>query len=209
MMRHSRKELKIIFSPRNCLKGVEITSRSINLSEIEVIRHHVEGIKKGWIGIAPSSSSIKNVAKRVSVCADELIPFNSLETLTGEGIRFDVIKLLRFLLKSHSILDHAKSRRIGLSISSDGEKMTNNILQVVAGVKVNDVAATCPLTKDRSSSQTQNICWPFFCHGLGKHSNAWQKCQTTLLVVWRGFERRWTWQLQKSIRHQTFAHEQH
>ena len=130
------------------------------MSAIEVMRHRVEGVKKGLMVIAPSSSSIKNVTKKNSICADELISFYSLEIPRREGIRFDVIKLLRFLLKSHSLLDHAKSRRIRLSISSDGEKITNHILQVVSGVKVNDVVATCPLTKDRVSTQTQNIFWP-------------------------------------------------
>ena len=46
-MRRSRKELKNVFSPRNFLKGMGVTSGSINLSAIEVIRNHVEGARKG------------------------------------------------------------------------------------------------------------------------------------------------------------------
>ena len=37
--------------------------------------------------------------------------------------------------------------------------MKNNILQVVAGVKINNIAAKYPLTYNKVLPQTRNICW--------------------------------------------------
>ena len=47
-----------------------------------------------------------------------------------------------------------------LSLASDGAKVTNNIQQCVCGIKVNNMAAKDPITKEHVSPQTRNICWP-------------------------------------------------
>ena len=160
LMRRVTLELKHTFSPQRFLKGFDITSGSLNLSAADMIRTHVEGVKKARVGLIPSSSCIKRVAAKLAAYVDELVPFDSFETETGEGIRFHVPAALRLLLGAYSLSDEAKLRKIGMSLASDGAKITNNILQVVAGVKVNDVAAKCQLTKNCVSPQRQNICWP-------------------------------------------------
>ena len=160
VLKRARKEFKSTFSPRRFLKGMDITSGSLNLSAIDVMREHIEGTKKHHIGLIPSSSSIQRVASKLAVYADEIIPFVSFETDTGKGIRFDYEKLFNVLLLAYSLKERAKNWSIALSLASDGAKVTNNILQVVAGVKVNDIDARCPLTKNLVSPQTRNICWP-------------------------------------------------
>ena len=108
LLNHATKELKNTFTPQQLLKGMDITSGSLNLSAIDVIRENVEGTKKGCVGIITSSSNIHRVETKVVAYADKLIPFTSFETSTGEGIKFDDVKLLKSLLISYSLLPAAK-----------------------------------------------------------------------------------------------------
>ena len=154
-----KKEYRDVFSPRNILREMDVNSGSLNLGAIEMLRN-IEGIRKHCIGLIPSSTSIQRVAHQLSKYGDELIPFESFETTTGEGIKFDCEKVGNLLLQMYGLKEKAKNRSINLSVATDGHKVTNNILQVIAGVKVNDIAATCPLTGQPVSPQTRNICWP-------------------------------------------------
>ena len=51
LMRRVTLELKHTFSPRRFLKGMDITSGSLNLSAVDMIRTHVEGVKKACVGL--------------------------------------------------------------------------------------------------------------------------------------------------------------
>ena len=77
---------------------MDTKSGNLKFSAIDVNRDHVKGTKKGCFGIIPSSSSIQCVATKLAAYADDLIPLIIFETSTGEGIKFDYVKLLQLLL---------------------------------------------------------------------------------------------------------------
>ena len=111
-------------------------------------------------GLIPLSTSIQRIAHKLSVYADKLIPFESFETPHSKGIKFDSKKVGNLLLHTYGLQEKEKTSSVSLSIASDGHKVTNNILQVIAGIKMNDISAICALTRKRVLPQTQNICWP-------------------------------------------------
>ena len=122
---------------------MDLSSRSLNFAAIEILRK-VEGLEKGEHGILPSSSHTQRIGAVLSEYADEIIPFESFETETGEGIKFDAIKMTYLILYTYSLQEAARVRKISLSLASDCAKVTNSIQQVVTGVKVNDLAAKDP-----------------------------------------------------------------
>ena len=98
LLNHATKELKNTFTPQQLLKGMDITSGSLNLSAIDVIRDNMEGTKKGCVGIIPTSSSIQYIVTKLAAYADKLIPFTSFENSTGEGINIDDVKFLQLFV---------------------------------------------------------------------------------------------------------------
>ena len=125
--------IKDTFSPQNILKEMDLSSGSLNLAGVEIMRK-VEGLMKRKKGIILSSSQIQRVGAMLSAYADELIPFESFETPTGEGIKFDFMTMTKLLLYTYALNEIAKVRRIALSLASDGAKVTNSIQHVVCGV---------------------------------------------------------------------------
>ena len=66
LLNRAIKKLKKTFAPRQFLKGMDITSGSLHLSTIDVIRDHVEETKNSCVGIIPSLSSIQHVATTIA-----------------------------------------------------------------------------------------------------------------------------------------------
>ena len=158
--KRARSELINIFSPVKILKEMDLTSGSLNLQGVEIMRSVESNHKKYFVSIIPSSKKIKAVGKELAQYADKINPFCHFETSTGEGIEFNNVSMFNLLLHTYALLDKAKQTKISYSIATDGAKVTNNVQHCVAGIKVNDLSAKCPITGKRISPQTRNICWP-------------------------------------------------
>ena len=67
------------------------------------------------------------------------------------------MKVLIFTYELHNI---RRIRSLVFAITSNGTKITNNLHQVIAGLKVVDVGAINPITNKFIKPQSCNICWP-------------------------------------------------
>ena len=99
-MKRSKTVLKETFSDEQILERW-ICFGSLNFAAIEILRK-VEGLEKGQHGILPSSSHIQQIGAVLSEYTDGIIPFESFETKTGEGIKFDALKMTYLLLYTYS-----------------------------------------------------------------------------------------------------------
>ena len=94
---------------------MDLSSGSLNFAAIKILRK-VEGLEKAEHGILPSSSHIQRIGAVLSEYADEIIPFESFETETGEGIKFDAIKMTHLLLYTYLLQETARVRKISLCL---------------------------------------------------------------------------------------------
>ena len=56
--------------------------------------------------------------------------------------------------------DVGRNRSLVFAIASDGAKITNNLHQVIAELKVVDVGAIDPMTDEFIKPQSRNVYWP-------------------------------------------------
>jgi hypothetical protein len=62
-------------------------------------------------------------------------------------IEFDLEKVLQVVLRATGLYEAAKERRIEVPQSSDTTNITKNVSFIIYGIKINDRAAVCPITK--------------------------------------------------------------
>ena len=160
LSKRARSDVMKIFSPAKILRQIDLSSGSLNLQGVEIMRTVESGNKRYYVSLIPSLRRIKDVGSKLARYADKIIPFLHFETESGEGIEFDNERMFKILLHTYSLIDKAKKYKTSFSLTSDGAKVTRNIQHCVTGLKVNDISAKCPMTGKRILPQTRNICWP-------------------------------------------------
>ena len=136
-----QSDLMKVFSPAKVLKEIDLSSSSLNLQRIEILRSVESGHKKYFVSVIPSSRKIKEIGKELARYDDEIIPFKHFETSTGEGIEFDYVRMFSVLLHTYSLIEKAKRVKTSFSLACDSAKVTNNVQHCVASIKVNDFSA--------------------------------------------------------------------
>ena len=89
-----------------------------------------------------------------------MLPFECELTEDGECIAFNSKQLVLIVTKTCQLEEVGKLRPFVFAVTCDWAKITNELHQMVTGLKVADIAAIDPLTKILTKLQTRNVCWP-------------------------------------------------
>jgi hypothetical protein len=137
---------------------MDTQGHKLSLQAVEVVRAiQIRNQRYSRDCVLPSSSTIQRVAAIVETYAKPRIPYtisNLPQNLGGgEIISFDDGAVIRMLLESAGLLEAAKTRRITIPTSCDTTVLTKNCHFVLAGIKINDRAACCPVCLHTASLQ--------------------------------------------------------
>jgi hypothetical protein len=121
VINHAKKWLRNnIFLPWKVLKAMDLAGGSCNYKEIEVLRSLETGGKRYFRGsVLPSTAEIKRAAKKLESKADELVPFQEVQTKWGKSIKFCEARTLRLACDMYEISDKAKTTAVSISESID------------------------------------------------------------------------------------------
>ena len=72
LFKRARNDLRKVFSPAESLKKMDLSSGSLNLMGVEIMRSVESGDKKYFVSVIPSSDEIKRVGKRLATYADDI-----------------------------------------------------------------------------------------------------------------------------------------
>jgi hypothetical protein len=92
-----------------------------------------------------SKTDLYRAEKRIEAVADGIVPISRLSTPSGEGIKFNVIHVVRLLIKAHGLEDAAKHRPIEICSSDDAAPITKSVGALAQGLSVNDCGAISPI----------------------------------------------------------------
>ena len=107
LSKRARSDVMKIFSPAKILRQMDLSSGSLNLQGVEIMRTVESGNKRYYVSLIPSSQRIKDVGRELARYADKIIPFLHFETESGEGIEFDNERMFKILLHTYSLIDKA------------------------------------------------------------------------------------------------------
>lgn len=163
--RHLRKT---IFTPFNILREMDLAGGTLSYEGIDVLRRvETSGVKRFRGSIIPSKAEIKRTARVVEWFARQYCPFDLKETNMGEAIQFDYAKTMLCITKAFHLDEIGKERSLSIASSIDGASLSKNLSIIAGGIKVNDLAARCPLTNRllldnpaTMSAQSRNLCIP-------------------------------------------------
>eukprot|EP00978_Attheya_sp_CCMP212_P047202 scaffold421260_cov49-Attheya_sp.AAC.1 len=184
----ARKEIRrTTFSAWRILRAMDLNGGTLNYAGIEVLRSLETNNEKYYhSSMIPSTKELQRVAKQVELFGEKHAPFERVHKPTGEGIKFDVEKLLPTILKTYGLEEIAKVRPIVMAQSLDGTDVTKNFGCILGGFKPKDKCTRCPITnklifatdpKD-STVQSRNNCIISSCY-VGRETNqTWEYFRT-------------------------------
>ena len=116
----------------------------------------------------PCVSDVKRAAKIVESYADDVCPFKTgIIEGVGKYFEFDPTDVVKILIQAYGLEDQARERSVRISQAIDGAQLSKRMTHVLYGLKMNDHAAICPLTKrpllgnpDKECCQSRNACFP-------------------------------------------------
>jgi hypothetical protein len=94
-----------------------------------------------------SKTDLHRAAKRIEAVSDGIVPFSRFSTPSGEGIKFNVIRVVRLLIKAYGLEEAAKHISIEIRSSVDAVPITKSVGALTQGLSVNDCGAISPYTK--------------------------------------------------------------
>ena len=167
---------KNVYSPWRIARLMDIHGGALNLAGIELLRSlETNNIKYFQGSLLPSSACIKRECATLEAIGAVKAPFELLGHATGESIKFDYGKVLSLIIKAYKMHDTGLERSLRFAESIDGANLTKHITHVMAGLKINDKSAVCPLTNvplfsgDLIKLQSRTTCFPLQIH-LGKET---------------------------------------
>ncbi len=107
---------------------MDLAGGSCNYKEIEVLRSLETGGKHYFRGsVLPSTAEIKRAAKKLETKADELLPFQEVQTEWEKSIKFCEARTLQLACDMYEISDKAKTAGVSISESIDASQITKNL----------------------------------------------------------------------------------
>jgi hypothetical protein len=101
-----------------------------------------------------------HTAKIIEAVADGIVPFARLSTPSGEGISFNVICVVRMLIKAYGLEEDIKHRPIEICSSADAAPITKSVGALTQGLSANDRGAISPYNKQQLClSETRETNW--------------------------------------------------
>jgi hypothetical protein len=94
--------------------------------------------------------------KQLEQEGDRICPFKRISTPSGEGIEFDYTKVTRLIIDAFALGEAGKERSVNVSASIDAARVTNNLSQTAAGLKITDAGGVDPLKNMQSFIVDQN-----------------------------------------------------
>ncbi len=148
-----------IFSPQNLLKLMDQNGGQLSMAAIELLRTLETDTKYSRQTIFPSKSMIGRVASLVDLLAAKLVPF--IEGITDKGeeyFEFEVAPVILIMLKAFGLEEASKKRSVLINQAIDGACITNNLHHTTYGVKMADILARDPKTKQLIYGNTNKTC---------------------------------------------------
>jgi hypothetical protein len=159
-----------VYSPDLVLRAMDLKGGQLSSHGIEVLLElDFPGVKRAQNKVLPSPAALKRIAEVVEHYGNHICPFTTgfLPNGGGEFVEFDPKSVVSLIVKSFQLEDIAKTRPVTLSQSIDGAQLNKRDTHVLYGMKVNDKAAICPVTKqpifanpDKTTLQSRNNCFP-------------------------------------------------
>ena len=158
-----------VFSPQNLLKMMDQNGGQISMSGIDLLRKlDTNGVKYCHNSIIPSSGSIKRACYVVDTVASELVPFVEGVLSTGEEFcEFNVPAVVNMMIKGYGLEEASKHRSIAINQALDGARLTTRLHHTTYGLKMVDLAARDPVTKqliygstNETTLQSRKNCFP-------------------------------------------------
>jgi hypothetical protein len=96
------------------------------------------GVLKGkrFKAIFPSKTDLRRAAKRIEAVADGIFPLSQFCTPFREGIKFNVIQVMRLLIKAYGLEEAAKHISIKICSSADAAPITKSVGALTQGLSV-------------------------------------------------------------------------
>ena len=184
LLGHAMQYMKeYVYTPQNIVQALDNNGGVCNLRAYEVIRsveitteHPLKDYGKRNKTMLPNEKKIRLALYRLNEYANCILPMKHYLTTNGECIEYkDIVKFTKLLFKAFNLDEAAKNRSIDIALTLDGSSLTNNLLFVMAGIKMIDIAARDPRTgkyklkpvNDKNFvQQSRTDCFPFkFCMG--------------------------------------------
>ena len=166
-----------VYSSWRIARLMDINGGALNLAGIELLRSlETNNVKYVRGSLLPSSASIRREFATIEAMGAIQAPFDLLPHPTGESIKFDYQKVLSLLIKAYGMHEQGLTRSLRFAQSIDGSNLTKHITHVMAGIKINDKSAVCPLTGvplfsgDLIKVQSRTTCFPLQIN-LGKETD--------------------------------------
>jgi hypothetical protein len=97
--------------------GVEIV-RTMEKASLPASKH-----MKFYRAIFASKKAISIAARKVELAAAHIIPFETLSTASGEGVKFtNLPNVFQTILRAHGLHETAKRRQVEFSVSIDASQ---------------------------------------------------------------------------------------
>ena len=171
LLKLARKHFRAtVFTPFNILKEMDIAGGTLSYEGIDILRQvETLGIKRFRGSMIPSKSEIKRtMAGTIEWFGASECPFVVKETSKGEAVEFDYGKAMLCITQAFHLDEIGKMRSLSVASSIDGASLTKNLLMIAGGVKVTDMCARCPITRQplldnptTMKAQSRNLNIPF------------------------------------------------
>jgi hypothetical protein len=144
-----------VFTNHKVLAAMDERGDTLNYDAVEVLRdlEHSYWVSCGMFkgkrfkAILPSKTNLYCAAKGIKAVADGIVPFARFSTPSGEGIKFNVIHVVRLLIKADGLEEAAKHIPIEICSSADAATITKSVGALTQGLSMNDHGAISPYTR--------------------------------------------------------------
>ena len=138
-----------IFSAPQLIKKMDECGFTLNLSGLAAIGSMEKDVNGKYSrGLFPCTKTLQRTMEVVHAFGDNVLPFSlgrfPAELGGGELAQFPQDLVLKALVKSHGLMDKAKTERVGVGYAYDGTKVDGSTYLEISGFKVTDREAKDP-----------------------------------------------------------------
>lgn len=146
---------------------------SLNLVALSLLRSLETNGKLYARGtILPSEHDMRKAFADIERVGAVLAPYEIFQVPDGEAVKFDYAKLIKLIFRSFGLEGEALERSVAISLSIDGATLTKFLGHVMAGFKIKDRKAICPITGKPlfvvqtgwNKLQSRQTCFPLHLH---------------------------------------------
>jgi hypothetical protein len=145
------------FVPWKIHKAMDLAPKgSLNYHGIGTMKQ-VEVLDKYQQGLLPSSSCVKDQAKKMYAKGQDVCPIVRVDSKLGEMYKFEYEQTLRLILKTFGLYEIAQRDSIEICHTMDGAELCDYMNHLTAGVKIIDKRAIDPCSGKPLCCYTDNL----------------------------------------------------